>query len=582
MDRSLDSMGSCSLDADADSTDKSAASSSISFPTPFSVKNITREFTVNFRERCVLRSPQQTQQSTSSYVGSGSPDLVRMVLSPESDESTRESSSYANTTVGNSQAADKKPSYLSLACCVNGYSNLTTYDSKVRQNINNSREVSPIRPSTSSLHYCQHSHTLVAPMLHSMPFPTKKGNFVESNNTNDFNGVNGMESAHSNENGSFIKQRVERLYGPGALAQGFYSPKKHISLSSHGAVRSEIRQREMESPQDSELAGKVKQLSPSKDYGEFRKKLRHNCLQNATARMADHFLSDSSGNIELPVFKHLSVEFRAQLPAVSPKRGCARSGIVPAVQGSELRPDFGPIDEVDHKPAQLVALTPEEYVSAEKKLSEAVKDGNYFLHILKDEQMRLLALAALAEKYADALSTNPDITEDTFGLLRSASGKARLLVTQKMKQFEGLCHNNLNRSLEDKFPTTVDDLQGFWDLVYLQVEHLDSVFADIEILKANKWKRVPESANIDPVIGKTIKSEKIEVLQVKATGKNNYGIINGSKDLQQNSAASLKREAQRKQLLEMKRQRRKAMATVTTDLPVTIVDTCVNSNAKAK
>jgi len=35
---------------------------------------------------------------------------------------------------------------------------------------------------------------------------------------------------------------------------------------------------------------------------------------------------------------------------------------------------------------------------------------------------------------------NPDITEDTFGLLRSASGKARLLASQKMKQFEGNKH----------------------------------------------------------------------------------------------------------------------------------------------
>ncbi|XP_070854800.1 uncharacterized protein vlc isoform X2 [Drosophila suzukii] len=535
MDRSLDSIGSCSLDADADSTDKSDTSGSLNFPTPLSVKNITHEFTVNFRERCVQRSPQQTQYTTSAYFDTGSAELVRMVLSPES---AREPSSYINTTARNSQAADKKPSYLSLACCVNGYSNLTTYDSKVRQNINKSREVSPIRPSTSSLHYCKRSHNLAAPVLHIMPSPTRKDQSVESNNNNDYNGVNGTESFHGNGNGSFIKQRVERLYGPGALAQGFYSPKKHVPSPSHGTGRSYI--------QDSELARKVKQLSPT--------------------RLADPFLSDSSGGIDLPVFKHLSLEFRAQLPTVSPKRGSARSCIIPAMQGSQLRPDFGTIDEVNHK--------------IEKNLSAAVKDGNYFLQILKGEQMRLLAMATLAEKYADALSTNPDITEDTFGLLRSASGKARLLVTQKMKQFEGLCHNNLNRSLEDKFPTTVDDLQGFWDMVYLQVEHLDSVFADIEHLKANKWKRVPESANIDPVTSRTIKSEKIGALKVKATGKTNHGIVNGAKDLPSNSAASLKREAQRKQFLEMKRQRRRAMAAVATDMPVTIDDTCVSSNAK--
>lgn len=54
--------------------------------------------------------------------------------------------------------------------------------------------------------------------------------------------------------------------------------------------------------------------------------------------------------------------------------------------------------------------------------------------------------------------------------------------------FLGLCHNNLNSSPEDQFPTTVDDLQGFWDMVYLQVDHVDSIFADIENLKKNDWK----------------------------------------------------------------------------------------------
>ncbi|KAH8357273.1 hypothetical protein KR084_011922 [Drosophila pseudotakahashii] len=603
MDRSLDSIGSCSLDVDADS-DISDTSGSLNFPTPLSVKDITRDFTANLRERCVLRSPQQPQHTTSAYVDSGSAGLVRMVLSPVVVESAREpSSDVAITKTGanspETAAVEKKPSYLSLACCVNGYSNLTTYDSKIRQDINKSREVSPIRPSTSSLQYCKGSHSLAAPLLHSMPSPARKYKSIESNNNNNGYSVdNGLESAQVNGNGSFIKQRVERLYGPGALAQGFYSPKKHVQSSSHGTGRSETKRRDIESPQSSELARKFKQLSPSKDYGEFRRKLQHNCSQSATARLADPLpFSDKDGDIDLPVFRHLSLEFRAQLPTVSPKRGGPRSCIEPEIQlkrdDSQSMSDSGPNDEVDHKAEKLVALDYEEYVSAKKMLLPAdVKDGNYFLQILKDEQIRLLALASLAEKYAGALSTNPDITEDTFGLLRSASGKARLLVTQKMKQFEGLCHNNLNRSPEDEFPTTVDDLQGFWDMVYLQVEHVDSIFADIEHLKANEWKvsaeqsicgflyflvlcftqRMPESANVIPVPTRTTQSAKIGALKGKTTGKMNNGSVKGSRALPPNSAAALKREAQRKQLMEMKRLRREAMSAAASDLPVMIGD----------
>lgn len=51
----------------------------------------------------------------------------------------------------------------------------------------------------------------------------------------------------------------------------------------------------------------------------------------------------------------------------------------------------------------------------------------------------------------------------------------------------GLCHNNVNGSPEEKFHTTNGDLQGFWDMVYLQVEHVDSLYKEIQDLKANNW-----------------------------------------------------------------------------------------------
>ncbi|XP_017057320.1 uncharacterized protein LOC108098706 isoform X2 [Drosophila ficusphila] len=573
MDRSLDSIGSCSLDVDADSSDISDTSGSLNFPTPLSVKDVTREFTENLRERCVLRSPHQPQHTTPAYAEPASTGLVRMVLTPVVVESSRESVTdvaVEETSKNSSEAgkSEKKPSYLNLACCVNGYSNLTTYDSKIRQDINKSREVSPIRPSTSSLQYCKRSQSLTAPVLHSMPSPANKCKPAETNNSSNGHIVvgNGSDPGHANGNGSFIKQRVERLYGPGALAQGFYSPKKHGQSPSPAAGQLEMQQLGVESPQGSELARKFKQLSPSKDYGEFRKKLHNNFSQSGVARLAETSPpSGNGGEVDLPVFRHLSHEFRAQLPTVSPKRGVHRSPNAPQSQlindESQPRKGLAPIDVVDHESPKIVQLTSEEYVSTTKiVLSSGIKDGNHFLKLLKEEQIRLLALAALADKYTDALYATPDITEDTFGLLRSASGKARLLVSQKMKQFEGLCHNNLNRSPEDAFPTTVDDLQGFWDMVYLQVKHVDSIFADIELLKANNWKRAAEPVKVESVPNRSTKPAKIAAIQAKTSGKNNNINVNGSKASPPNSAMVLKREAQRKQLLEMKRQRREAMA----------------------
>ncbi|KPU77317.1 uncharacterized protein Dana_GF11028, isoform C [Drosophila ananassae] len=583
MDRSLDSIGSCSLDVDADSSDISDTSGSLNFPTPISVRDITRDFTNNLKERCTLRSPQQPQH-TYSALRDPRAGVVRMVLSPATVESGRGSNAasvdVAPVCANNSLEAvtvsdEKKPSYLNLACSVNGYSNLTTYDSKIRQDINKSREVSPIRPSTSSLQYCKRNTSLAAPILHSMPLiklpsPTSQCSASDSNKNSNGNGLengasagqpNGNERAHHESPKSFIKQRVERLYGPGALAQGFYSPKKSCPSSSQSTMRIANQKFENESVQDSELALKFKQLSPSKDYGEFRRKLQNNCTQSGTARSTES--SGSCGqnvDVELPVFRHLSYEFRAQLPTVSPKRTTPRSisalKLQPATNES---PDISTqVDVVDHEPLKPVQMISEEYDSTTKIiLPTSGKDGNYFLKILKDEQARLLALAALADKYSDALVNNPDISEDTFGLLRSASGKARLLVSQKMKQFEGLCHNNLNRSPEDEFPTTADDLQGFWDMVYLQVTHVDNIFSDIEHLKANDWKRNIDLQKEETSI-KTIKSAKTGALKAKTAGTSITQP--GSKLAPANSAAALKREAQRKQLLEMKRQRREAMA----------------------
>jgi len=56
----------------------------------------------------------------------------------------------------------------------------------------------------------------------------------------------------------------------------------------------------------------------------------------------------------------------------------------------------------------------------------------------------LLSLAASAE--AELVSSDIALPEEAAGKLRSAAGKARLLTSQKMQQFEGLCQKNIVRN----------------------------------------------------------------------------------------------------------------------------------------
>ena len=51
--------------------------------------------------------------------------------------------------------------------------------------------------------------------------------------------------------------------------------------------------------------------------------------------------------------------------------------------------------------------------------------------------------------------------------------QAKLLMSQKLVQFRGLCDKNIAamdpNSAPDPFVPTSEDLAGFWDIVYIQV-----------------------------------------------------------------------------------------------------------------
>ncbi|KAH8238560.1 hypothetical protein KR032_009699 [Drosophila birchii] len=120
--------------------------------------------------------------------------------------------------------------------------------------------------------------------------------------------------------------------------------------------------------------------------------------------------------------------------------------------------------------------------------AEVIKDGNYFLQMLRDEQKRLLAMADTADQYAAGLVDRTNRGEYALEKLRLVSGSARLLASSKMQQFEGLCLKNLNPLADNQFSVTIDDLHGFWDMVYQQVPPLDAQFAEILQLKENNWQ----------------------------------------------------------------------------------------------
>lgn len=63
-------------------------------------------------------------------------------------------------------------------------------------------------------------------------------------------------------------------------------------------------------------------------------------------------------------------------------------------------------------------------------------------------------------------------------------------------RFLGLCMDCLKEVKRDGMPPpNTEDLQGFWDMVYLQVENVDALYAELDQLRANGWKVINNNNN---------------------------------------------------------------------------------------
>ncbi|KAF8561077.1 hypothetical protein P879_04004 [Paragonimus westermani] len=150
-------------------------------------------------------------------------------------------------------------------------------------------------------------------------------------------------------------------------------------------------------------------------------------------------------------------------------------------------------DSNNHLPDTLECSTkPFLHSSAESP----IVDGHYFLNKVNQTEADLTSLITQTESY---LQTEV-LDEETSGLLRTAIGKGRLLISEKFAQFRGLCQQNLdcetarlrNVPVNNQLDTRVSDLDGFWAMVTLQVDDVHALFDRIEAVRGNNWKSVTQ------------------------------------------------------------------------------------------
>ncbi|CAB3371615.1 Hypothetical predicted protein [Cloeon dipterum] len=511
MAASAESIGSCSLDVDYTTSESNAGIRLQNFLWP----------KIDFRCFTLLTSrlgfkPSPSQRTLHSF------DSQRL-LAQSSEEISTSSTSDRRQAVKLANSRDvfksedsvfsylqsRKPSYVNISCSVSGYTPAINYHNlKFGLSSLQSLNTQPLILSKRK----PHSFTEMMNGNHSKSdfVDCSSGNFFKKQSpdsfcsqftktsnifTNNNNRMTSVEStsvhtstlrpeskngttngAESNTEKSFIQQRVERLYGRGAFAPTFY---KQRSVS----------------PRSSLSPGQENKTNPEKTATTSPTKMP-----------------------ELPVLKLLRPEFRDQLilnsahstpwwrqqlrtvpkPVEYNGNGTGQERIIPITLEADVitnksKSENELNDKVcdvatqaqeipqDQQPAAVDVIPITSAVAPDPANKD--KDGHHYLKLHAVETQRLLKLADLYEEDLE----NNSINEDIKGKLRAATGQARLLVRQKLKQFEGLCHRNLDSNCEEQFPTTKEDLAGFWDMVYLQVEHIDSLFNELAELKEKGW-----------------------------------------------------------------------------------------------
>ncbi|XP_046631402.1 uncharacterized protein LOC124311124 [Daphnia pulicaria] len=450
----------------------------------------------------------------------------------------------------NSSNNKKTPSYVSLSCAVSGYSGLNRYDSRIRSRDNSrdgnrlplcltkSRDSSPTRTSRHDLKTRKSSGgflltditaTAATPIeyqqqqqqnqqwngrsksvdrgylrqnflngyLQYKPPTSPSPSTTTTATNNEERGRVRIRSSTVPHHGtqqdskSVIQQRIERLYGPAALAGGFFLVKSPLKTSKEPLKSIPI----------------------------------HN--NNNTQETTD-------GCATPPVFRHLNAEFRQQLK-LKDKR--SPESTKPMVATAELTIETTAATTITNN------CTPITRESVESTNGEAipVDDGHKFLKILDDEKTRIQIVIAKNELYL--LESRVESSEELTGKVRAAVGKAKLLLAQKFEQFAGLCRKNLTQSPDEPFPTTGQDLAGFWDMVTIQVDHIDLLFAEIKQLRDNNWVEViPEQQAATPA-----------TKPLKAKSKNSNNSSTPARSAKAQEAAKAREEARRKMMEERRK-----------------------------
>lgn len=125
-------------------------------------------------------------------------------------------------------------------------------------------------------------------------------------------------------------------------------------------------------------------------------------------------------------------------------------------------------------------------------LNESVEDrqykeaAKYFRLQVQKEIDRFKELIDQWRKYKEEHNNDSVIPSEYQDLIDVTIGQCNLLITSKFKQFSKLIDQCENKSGVQ--PVKPEDLEGFWTMVYIQVDNCSARFQRLDSLKDNNWE----------------------------------------------------------------------------------------------
>jgi len=120
--------------------------------------------------------------------------------------------------------------------------------------------------------------------------------------------------------------------------------------------------------------------------------------------------------------------------------------------------------------------------------SDSNNNGSFYLNLLEQEKSFIADQIERAERVLEI--QEDELNENVVGRIRSAIGKANLLINKKCNQFKELCEANINKDANEQFATLNNDLAGFWDMLSIQVGDVRKSFETLWEEEENDWNVV--------------------------------------------------------------------------------------------